>query len=288
MRAKRFLPVQMILGEGPVWDRRDGSLRWVDITGGALWRCDWQTGALSCRTYGENVGMAQPARDGGWVLALEKSVVLERDGALTSIVEGVEAERPENRFNDGVCDAAGRLWLGTMHRGATRPEAALYRIQPDGRYERAEGNLTVSNGLAFSPDNRYLYHVDTPARTVYRYDFDVETGAIVNRQKWIDAGDEPGCFDGIAVDAQGTLWAAHWGGFQVTRWDPVSRRKLDTLPIPVPNPTACCFAGPGLTTLVITTGMGLDRGLKHAYPELGSLYACQTDTRGLPPFEMAL
>lgn len=288
MRAERFLPVQMTLGESPVWDERQQALLWVDITGGAVWRHHFSTGETACQTYGENVGMVRLARDGSLVIALEKEVAIQRGEQWTTLVAGVEANLPLNRFNDGACDAQGRLWLGTMHREALPGQAALYRITADGRCERVTAGLSIANGLAFSPDDRYLYHVDTPARMLYRYGFDAASGTAFDRQPWIDAAGEEGSFDGIAVDAQGSIWAAHWGGFQVTRWDPVSRRKIGTVPVPVPNVTACCFAGEKLDRLIITTGMGRDRRAKREYPALGSLYAAPCDTVGLPPHRMAL
>ncbi|MFV0413919.1 MAG: SMP-30/gluconolactonase/LRE family protein [Oscillospiraceae bacterium] len=282
MKAEQWIDVQNILAEGPVWDETQGLLYWVDITGNRLWQHSFALQKTQSRVFSQNVGMLCLTNKGNVVVALEKSLLLLRGGGQTVLLDNVEAALPRNRFNDGKPDAAGRLWLGTMHREAKPGLAALYQIGRGGSCRQVFGGVTVSNGLAFSPDNRFLYYVDTPCGFLYRFDFDLATGALENKTPLIDYRNEPGSFDGIAVDSQGSIWAAHWGGFGVSRWDPATGRKLGFVSLPVPNATCCCFAGEGLTDLIITTGTGRDAALKQQYPLQGSLFVCRTDTAGLP------
>ncbi|MEA5014489.1 MAG: SMP-30/gluconolactonase/LRE family protein [Candidatus Limiplasma sp.] len=282
MAAERLLPGEMILGECPVWDEGNNALYWIDITAGQLWRHGFLEEETTQVSFDQNIGACCLTRSGGVLVALEKSIVVLRDGHQQTLVEGIERELPHNRFNDGKCDSRGRLFIGTMHREAEKERASLYRLEPAGAMAKVLSPVTVSNGVAWSPDDRYLYYVDTPSGFLWRFAYDVETGTLSRRTPLIDYRNEEGDFDGICVDAEGCIWACHWGGFQVSRWDPRTQQKLLSIPLPVPNVTCCCFGGPGMNRLMITTGTGRDPRVKRDYPLSGSLYACEVDTVGLP------
>jgi len=221
-------------------------------------------------------------KQGDILVALEKEIRLLHNWKEESVLPRIEDDNINNRYNDGKCDAKGRLWIGTMNKQSQRGEAAFYCIQPSGNMNKVFDHVTISNGIAWSPDNKYLYYVDTPSGFLWRFDFNLETGTLDNKIALIDYREEKGVFDGITVDEQGTIWACHWGGFQVSRWDPNSGKKIDHIELPVPNVTCCCFGGSNMNQLYITTGIGVDKTIKTNYPESGSLYICEADVFGLP------
>jgi sugar lactone lactonase YvrE len=231
------------LGEGPRW--YDGVLTWVDIEGCALHRWD---GTHSLTRFDAMVGCANPTDDGDIVVALADRIALASTGeVLARFPHG-----PELRANDGACDAAGRLWVGTMAMDEKSPVGVLYRLGGDGLTRILDG-LTVANGIGWSPDGSRMYYVDTPTRRIDAFAYDGELGT---RTTFAEIDGWP---DGLALDDEGCVWVAVYGGGRVERWTPAG--ELDrVLPIPEPNPTACCF-GDGL--LYVTAGRGEGRIYVH-------------------------
>jgi ABC-type nitrate/sulfonate/bicarbonate transport system ATPase subunit len=164
----------------------------------------------------------------------------------------------------------------------TQPgEGSLYRLDTDGRVSRMDTGFHVSNGLGWSPDNRRFYFTDSGPKRIYVYDFDLEGGAVENRRTFVQVPDGVGVPDGLAVDAEGFVWSAHWDGWCVTRYDPDG--KVDrVINLPVPRPTSCAFGGPDLTTLYITSArIRLSAGQLAEAPLSGSVFALQSGIRGL-------
>lgn len=283
MKAERLFTQEMILGECPVWDDKIKALFWIDISAGQLWqqKCGHDAGLY--RTFDQSIGMCCLAHDGSVVVALEKSIVQVNGEYSRVLFDDDDMEEPNNRFNDGKCDAAGRLLIGTMNKLAEPKRAGLYQFTQNEGLKQLFGGVSISNGLDWSPDKRKLYYVDTPHGVLWRYDYDMETGDLHNKTPFIDYSSEKGDFDGCCVDAEGCIWACHWGGFQVSRWDPLSGRKIDTIALPVPNATCCTFGGEKMNNLIITTGVGRDRSVKRDYQLSGSLFVVETDTVGMPP-----
>jgi sugar lactone lactonase YvrE len=191
------------------------------------------------------------------------------------------AANPEDcqvsRFNDGRIDCAGRFLAGTLDEGKAS-RAALYRYDRRGLVRLTDGLIT-SNGLAFSPDGRTLYHSDTPRFTVYRYDYDASSGAAENRRVFIEikpTASDRGRPDGAAVDAHGCYWTALYEGGRVQRYDPEGRLMSEHA-VPVRNPTMPAFGGSDLKTLFVTTA-------RDAAGSGGGLYAAEVDVPGLATF----
>ena len=289
------------LGEGPVWDGEKNLLYFVDIDGCKLNIYNPKTG--------ENNQIATPGRIGMMSLcnsadklicAIEKKIYLyDFDKFTPLIMEDIFTDA--NRFNDGKCDKAGRLYVGSLDFTGEK-KAELYvistkmtKIAEEDKLLRSifgenakeivvesrEKNIAISNGIAFSNDGKYMYYIDTPSGFLWRYDYDEATGNIENRTAIIDYRDEKGGFDGMTIDSEGALWVASWGGFSVTRYDPVNGKKLDVVELPAPNVTSCEFGGDDLTTLYITTAGGADSKLKEKYPLSGSLFVVETDVKGV-------
>jgi len=220
-------------------------LTWVDIEGRALHRWD---GAHSVIALDAMVGCANPTEDGDLVLALADRIELLGTGeVLARFPHG-----PEVRANDGACDPDGRLWVGTMALDEAPAAGALYRLDGNGLAPILKG-LTIANGIGWSPDGARMYYIDTPTRRIDAYAYDGDLG---ERTTFSEVDGFP---DGLAVDDEGCVWVAVYGGSRVERWTPEG--ELDrVLAVPEPNPTACCF-GDGL--LYVTTGRAEGRVYVH-------------------------
>ena len=271
------------LAEGPFWDADSGHLFWVDIAGHAIHRYDPETGLGSTHLVSDVIGFAVPAIEGGLVAGI--------GGGLYDLALGASAEtllaRPDmhedNRFNDGKCDPRGRLWAGTMHRDATRdrePTGALYRWR-HGELVVMEPSISLANGLGWSPSGNTMYFCDTHQGTVWAYDYDLAAGDAGNRRAFAVVPCEVGVPDGLTVDSAGSVFVAVWRGGRINVYSPSG--DLDaTLPIPVRNPTSCCFGGADLTTLFVTTMPSSNED----DPRSGSVFSFSLDKPGQPSARM--
>jgi sugar lactone lactonase YvrE len=252
-----------LLGEGPHYDERTGRVFWVDILAGrVLWR-DVDGAGVGELAAGGHVGAAVPRRDGGLVLCLPDGPrLLDPDGSVHPLRGCAEADAdaglhravdaPALRSNDAKADPAGRLWLGTMAYDTTPGAAALYRLDPGAAGPtRVLGDITISNGLGWSPGGGTMYYIDSPTWRIDAFDYDVATGRVGGRRPFVRV-DDPGMPDGLCVDAEGGVWVALWQGAAVHRYTPDGR--LDrVVPVPTSQVTSCAFAGEGYRLLVVTT-----------------------------------
>lgn len=282
------LDVKAAHGEGPVWHAREGVLYWVDIAGCALHVFDPDSGRDRVVPTGVQVGAVAPRRSGGVVAALESGFAFidTKTHTVTPICDP-ECNLPGNRFNDGKCDPAGRFWAGTCSLGCDVPGAgSLYCLEPDLQARKVLDNLTIANGLAWSPDPSTFYYIDTPTFDVWAFDYDVETGSIRDRRVAVSVPQDEGFPDGMTIDAEGMLWVAHWGGSRVCRWNPHTGERLRTVRFPVENVSSCTFAGPSLDILYITTSrLGLDDQALAKQPHAGALFCIDPGVRGTETFE---
>ena len=286
------LPVAAsLLGESPFWHPDERALWWCDIPGRGLHRYHPATGAHRAWHFDTDVACAAPLAGGELLLGM-------RDGLWrfnpTSGQRAALASPPYNpaqeRFNDGKADPQGRLWVGTIYEPRTPAQAALYCLA-NGRLERRAGDVTVSNGLAFSPDGRTLYWSDTKAHKVFAFDFDGQDGSLSRQRVWASfpmlAPDQPlqqygGRPDGAAVDAEGCYWVAMFEGARLLRLSPAGE-VLSALPLPVRCPTMPCFGGDDLRTLFITTSRQNRPADELARePWAGRVLQCRVEVPGLP------
>ncbi|GHE20282.1 SMP-30/gluconolactonase/LRE family protein [Halomonas urumqiensis] len=285
------LELDMSLGESPLWSVQRQTLHWVDINRGTiyLWRPEAGTPPDTI-TLDEKVGciaLGDISGQEGLLAATASGIVwllLPFDGQIERIVANPEwkNEWQGNRFNDGRCDSAGRLWVGTIDAEETHPTAALYCLERGELTKRLPG-IGISNGLAFSPDRRWLYHTDSLTRRIVRYAYDVDTGNLGEGNTWVDTAalGLPGVPDGAAVDSEGCYWSALYGGGQVVRFSPEGE-PVESLAVPCPHPTMPTFGGPDLRTLYITTAtQHLDAEGKARYSAAGSLLRASVDVPGL-------
>ncbi len=269
------------LAEGPLW--RDGHLWWVNITAGQVHRLNPATGVHEQRHLGGNVGCATPGQDGRWLVARDRELLwLDWDsGALTPFC-AVEPEKPQNRFNDGQCDSKGRLWIGTMDRRARGAVGALYLIEAGAGPRRVLDGLTISNGMAWSLDDRTFYFSDTATHRVDLFDFAAEAGTLSHRRALATFAPEESP-DGMTLDAEGNLWVALWGAGAVVCLDGWTGRELRRIPMPVSQPSSCVFGGPRLDELFITTARaGLSAAALEREPQAGGIFRVRPGVGGLP------
>ena len=271
------------LGECPLWCEREQVLWWVDSRGPALRRWDPATGAVSSLELPGVVGSVAFREKGGMLAALQSGIHFldPATGALQPAAQP-EAHLPENRFNDGRCDRAGRFWAGTMSDAKREPTGSLYRLSPDLACTHIRGDIIVPNSLAWSPDDRTMYFADTYQQVIRAWDFDLASGEVSNERVFVDTTGHPGKPDGSCVDAEGCLWNAEYGGWRIVRYTPAG--KLDrVIDLPVANPTCCCFGDPGFDTLYVTTAtQRLTPEELARQPLAGSVLSVRPGVRGLP------
>ena len=252
--VERLIDLPLGVGEGPTWDARAGVLWFVDILAPSLLRYVPPTGQLDVFPMPSPIGSIGLVPDGRILVALKSGIHLFdwRSGALDFLV-APEPDRPGNRLNDGKVGPDGRFWIGSMDdRPEKEPLASLYRVDAAGRCERMLDGLTVSNGLAWTPDGRTMFHSDSRQRFVQVFDFDPATGGLSNRRRIRDLSEEDGRPDGAASDAEGFYWSAGVSAGVLNRIG-VDGRIDRTLRLPAASPTMPCFAGPDLRTLYVTS-----------------------------------
>jgi sugar lactone lactonase YvrE len=276
---------QTVLGEGIRWDARRSEVLAVDILVGQVYRGRVADDGdlIPSATYNVpgTVGAIVPVGgDEGWVLASGLGFVyLTPDGVLRRIVEVAPVG---TRMNDGACDPQGRLWAGTVADDLRPGGGSMYRLDPDGSVRLVLDDLTISNGLGWSPDGATMYLVDSGPRLVHSFNFDQLTGGISDDHVFVEVAEEIGTPDGLTVDAAGDIWVAIYGGGRVRRYSPegVLREELH---VPTAQCTSCAFAGPGLTTLYVTTATeGWSDEQRRAQPAAGLVYRFDTDATGRP------
>ena len=280
-----------LLGESPVWHPGEQVLYYCDIPGHSLQRFDPATQALAQWSFEAEPASLAPVLGGGLLLAM-------RDGLWRFDVASGKRKRlaeppydvAKERFNDGKCDPQGRFWVGTIYEPREPALASLYCFSV-GKLARRKDGITVSNGLAWSPNGRTMYWSDTKAHTIFAFDFDPASGALANQRVFASfpvkqAGQAPGTYggrpDGAAVDAEGCYWVAMFEGQRVLRLSPHGE-VIRELRLPVRCATMPCFGGPDLKTLYVTTAREKRPEAElAAQPLAGCVLALDVDVPGLP------
>jgi sugar lactone lactonase YvrE len=283
-QVELVLDAKATLGEGPCWDHRSGKLYWVDIAGKRLHVFDPQSGQDRMIQLDQMVGAAVPRQSGGVVAALQHGLYqLDLDTEQLTLISDPEHHLEDNRFNDGKCDPAGRFWAGTTSHQELEPLGSLYCLEPDHTVRKAIDGVTVSNGLAWSPDGQTMYYIDSPTKRVVAYDFDVAAGALSRPRMVVAIAEDGGFPDGMTVDAEGMLWIAQWNGWQVSRWNPHTGELLSVIPVPVAQVSSCAFGGPNLDELYITTaGVRQTEEELAKQPYAGGIFRVKPGVAGLP------
>jgi sugar lactone lactonase YvrE len=280
-----LLSHQCLLGEGPVWDEREERICWVDIEKHEIHSCTGDGQDHRVINTSGPVGAVALHSEAKLVAALEQGFALIdlTDGSKEWICNPVE-EVPGNRFNDGKCDPSGRFWAGTMNTQGVKEAGNLYALERDNNVSLKLKGVSVSNGMAWSPDGNYFYFIDTTTREVAAFDFDLASGDISNQRTIVRIPPEMGKPDGMTIDTEGMLWVALWDGWSISRWDPFTGDLLCRIMLPVARITSCTFGGKDLRDIYVTSAsLGLTDLQKKEQPLAGSIFVLrETPFQGLP------
>jgi sugar lactone lactonase YvrE len=271
------------LGEAPSWDPIRGALLWVDITEGLVHRFDPAAASDEVFQVGQPVGAAVPTASGAIALAVHHGFALldPANGAIQRVAE-LEGSSLGTMMNDGKCDPAGRFWAGTRDVEGNRPLGSLYRLDPDRTAVRVLTDVTLSNGLGWSPDGGTMYYIDSTTYRIDAMDFEGDTGAVSNRRRLVELPEAWGLPDGMTVDEEGSLWVAFWRGAAVRRFAP-DGRLTSIVALPVSQVTSCAFGGDDLSDLYVTSARtGLSSNELEREPHAGGLFRLRPGVRGVP------
>lgn len=276
-RATGVTDVCTFHGEGPFWDEERQRLLLVDMLAGAVVELGADHEPVR-HEYGGVAAVIRRRLEGGLVLAVEHGLQRLDDDLQPVGDERRVLDDPAIRMNEGGCDPQGRLYIGTMAYDVTPGAGTLWRFDADGGMSAALAGVTISNGLQWSADGATAFYNDTPTRRVSRYDFDGRSGEFGERSTVVDLEEGAGSPDGMAIDAEGGLWIALWGGSAVRRYDQ-DGTLTQVVELPCANVTSCTFGGDGLSTLYITTSRD-GRPAGEVEPEAGSVFAFDAGVRG--------
>ncbi|MCX4149981.1 MULTISPECIES: SMP-30/gluconolactonase/LRE family protein [Paraburkholderia] len=276
---------KMEVGEGPIWDDATSTLLFVESFNGAVHRYDPMTGKLLVHYLNQPVGIAIPRKRGGLVVSARDGLLsVQENDPDADLLVPLEFEKRGNRMNDAKCDSLGRLWSGTFSTTFEPKAGSLYCIDPNYSVTKAAEGVYISNGIAWSPDETKMYYADTAKRGVDVFDYDIHTGGISNRRRFVNIDRADGLPDGMATDAQGYLWVALYCGGVVRRYSPEGE-WVGTVTLPVAGVTSCGFGGKDLQDLYITTANHLPAhtGLIPE-PGAGALFRCRPGIAGMPVY----
>lgn len=274
------------LGEGPAYDDRRNALWYCDILGWSIHCCALATGKTRSWNLASEVGSFGLADSGKLVVALRNEVgMFDPDDGSFERIAAIEADNPGTRLNDGKVGPDGAFWVGTMDDRdlpEKEPIASLYRVDAAGYVERKIEGLKISNGLAFSPDGRTMFHSDSRGPWVDCWDFDPNTGAISGRRRFADLDDTVGRPDGGATDSEGCYWSAGVSAGRLNRFSP-DGKLLESMEVPVAAPTMPCFGGEGLDKLFLTSlRVGRDPARLEQFPLTGTVIVADSPVTGSP------
>jgi len=286
---EHYLSIQNELGETPIWVPEEKLLYWVDIGSHMIFRIDVKTNEYESFKPDMPVRGLCRKSSGDWLVVTDAGLAFWDPSSNTCefIIDPYE-NQPDLQFNDAAIDRQGRLVVGSYNSNQLdAPDGSLYRLDTDRTLHRLDKNLVLSNGIALSPDGKPLYVSEMFAHKITAYDYEIETGTAGNRRVFVAIPEDVGKPDGLTVDSQGFIWAAHWGGWRVTRYDPAGKLERE-IRVPAELVTCIGFGGQNLDQLYITTAWyNLSDQQRKDQPLAGDLFRIQTDITGIvePAFD---
>lgn len=283
MKAELILDAKATLGEGPAWDVKTQTLYWVDILEKRVY-----AGTELLAQLDDIIGCLAPCKNGSLILGKRLSLVDLQPASSRQTVLSALSDSALNRINDGKCDPAGRFLVGTMDIEEKETRGSLFSFDGTQATQLMDG-IRIANGLAWSPDHKTFYYIDTFTRMVRAFDYDLKTGQIANPRPAIRVPEALGWPDGMTSDTDGNLWIAMWGGAQVTKWDPATGQLLESIPVPALQTSSCVFGGQGMNELYVTSArVGMSEADLKKYPLSGGLFKVETKCEGMPTFEFGM
>lgn len=271
------------LAEGPAWDSVRGVVLWVDILGPSVFEGRLNGDlieAIGRHDFEESVTAVVPSHDGQLLVASGNRLVVISPSGVRSRGPAIGPLGIDGRTNDGACDPAGRFLVGTKDSGSSNCNEVLFRVEDDGSLTTIDSHLTLSNGLAWSPDGSRLYVADTIAGIVWARDYNAASGLVGERERIVTV--DRGYPDGLCVDTDGNLWVAVWGAGEVRCYTP-NGVHLHTVAVRAPHTSSVAFVGERLDLLLITTAReGLSEQELETYPDSGRLFSARVGVTGAP------
>jgi sugar lactone lactonase YvrE len=290
MKSEKFTIVHnhaMQTGESAVWHAVESALYWVDIDGKTVHRLHPSSGKHSVWSTPTEPSAIAADEDNNLVLSTRAGFVYlnTTDGTLTDLV-AAPYDTAVMRFNDGRVDPAGRFWVGTIYEPRDAEKAEMYVLEKGTLRQAWAGGMTNSNGLAWSPDGKTMWHTDTTSHRVDCYDYDVKTGTASNKRNLVTfsddkkAADYGGRPDGAAMDSEGNYWVAMFEGARIVKLSPTGE-LLQEIELPVRCPTSVAFGGADLRTLYVTSAGGRPAAELAQYPHSGKVLSFAVDVAGI-------
>ena len=279
---RQIAPAQADLGESPVWDANTGLLYFVDITQGQIKALTPQARLSTVYQSTARIGALALSDHGNLIFTENSRVTLldTKTGTISRHSNSVE-EATSYRFNDGACDPQGRFVTGLMDEARSGKTGALYRYDGELRAQKIHAGMSLPNGLAWSADGKTLFFVDSVACSIFKADYSLANDELTAVSLFAQTPAELGRPDGIALDQAGGLWVCQFNGACLLHYDNKGQ-LIDRVAMPVPRPTSCCFGGPDLDTLFITTARFAMTGAElEQYPQAGNIYAIRPKVGGL-------
>lgn len=279
MNIRAISDVVSDLGEGPIWSPQTNCVTWTDITQNKFHTADLDTGATQTFSAPSMLGAIAHTRGGDYIAATQEGFAhVSIDGKFSTLHSFLAADM---RMNDGKVDPVGRFWAGSLALTFEKNRGSLYVLEKDGSYLSVLNNLTLSNGMGWSPDSNYFYYIDSIPGVLKRFDYEAVHGRISNPVDLITFDTSKGIPDGMSVTADGKIAVALWDGGRVEIFEP-SGKKISEIKLGVSRPTSCTFGGADGNVLIVTTasqGIELDKE-----PLAGKILAVTgTGLSGLPP-----
>ncbi len=276
------------LGEGPCWDGSNQILYWIDIIKKNIHSFNFNNNKTKTINLEKYIGSIGLRRNGGIVAALQDGFYfIDEKTGEAELIKRVKDNSDHKRFNDGKIDALGNFWAGTVSYDEEQPIGILYCLKSDFKLLKFFNGITISNGITWSSDNKKMYYIDTPTMKVDIFDFNIESNYLGNRKIAFEIPKDIGYPDGMTIDIEDKLWIAHWGGHKVCRWDPITKKIIEIIKIPVKRVSCCTFGGKDLSELFITTAsVGFTENLTdNIERDSGCIYKVETKTKGLESFK---
>ena len=278
MNIRAISEVTSDLGEGPIWSANTNSVTWTDITQNTFHTADIDTGKTMSFGVPSMVGAIAHSKDGGYIAATQKGFArIGVDGKYSPLHSFLPDDM---RMNDGKVDPSGRFWAGSMALSFEKGRGSLYVLEKDNSYRSVLDDITLSNGMGWSPDAQYFYYIDSVPGVLKRFDYDLHTGQISNPKDLITFDSSSGIPDGMSMSSDGKIVIALWDGRRIEIYEP-SGEKVSEITLGVSRPTSCTFAGPNRDILIVSTAsQGIDRADE---PLAGKILAVTgTGLSGLP------
>jgi sugar lactone lactonase YvrE len=283
-KATPIINRKSVLGEGSLWDSNAGLLYWVDILDHKVFVYNPSTEenkVLDVKSFPSTIVKRE---SGGAIVTLQNGfATVDLESGEAKIIEECEADLEGNRFNDGKCDPQGRLWAGTMGFNLEEGQGSLYLLSTDGKAQKVLGDISCSNGIVWTKDEKTMYYIDSVTYEVHGFDYNAETGAISNRRTVVSIPKEVGLPDGMSIDEEGMLWVALFWGGAVNRYNPETGELLEIVEVPGADlVTSCPFGGENLDELYITTASCDYKDEDwEKHPNAGNLFKANVGVKGV-------